>query len=150
MRSLSCVNVVHLICGIRTMKMNSNRSIYMVKRIKTKNNNDNENVCYYYCCYHFTPFSFEVQCVFGGALRQIPHSKAEFIFYINCAERNTHTLTHAPLNTTARERYIYIAVDEKTFQPWTKIYGLQTMPHMENNTQNLLDVIAQASRSLRL
>lgn len=34
------------------------------------------------------------------------------------------------------EKDIFIAVDEKTFQPWTKIYGLQTMPHMENNTHN--------------
>lgn len=56
MRSLSCVNVVHLICGIRTMKMNSNRSIYMVKRIKTKNNNDIENECLLLLLLSFNPF----------------------------------------------------------------------------------------------
>lgn len=123
MRSLSCVNGVHLICGIWTMKMNFEFVVF--RNVETHKNQKQQrqskmNVCYYYC-YHFHP---QPKCAHrmirtGGelfglvehTLRQLSHFGIYWIYilYKLCGE-HSHTqpyTIHSPLSTTAEERYIY-------------------------------------------
>lgn len=118
MRSLSCVNVVHLICGIRTMKMNTNGSIYMVKRIKTKNNNDIENECLLLLLLSFHPFFVWGSVCFRWSTST--NSTFEcwiYILYKLCGEKHTHkhksklayTLAHtrSTQHNCTRKIYLY-------------------------------------------
>lgn len=143
MRSLSCVNGVHLICGIWTMKMNFEFVVF--RNVETHKNQKQQrqskmNVCYYYC-YHFHP---QPKCAHrmiqtGGelfglvehTLRQLSHFGIYWIYilYKLCGEHLhcscIHTHTHNRIQNTLhsaqlQKKDIFIAVDEKTFQPWNE------------------------------
>lgn len=139
----------------------SNSSYFeMLKRIKTKNKNDNRKwMSVIIIVIIFTlnrnvriEWFKQEESYLGWWSTHFGNfhisEYTEFIFYINCVESiytalaytHTHTTVYKTLSTQHNcRRKIYLSRwMRRPFNPETKIYGLQTMPHMENNTQYLV------------